>query len=59
MEKHSKRELAQRVAQLEELTWSLFRVLETYITFNDLEREAEDDEIGKSKSEIKILGERM
>ena len=28
--------LHQRVDQLEKLAWSLFRALETYITYNDL-----------------------
>jgi len=31
-------ELQQRIEQLEQLTWSLFRALETYITYNDLQK---------------------
>jgi len=30
-------DLSQRITQLEELAWRLFRTLETYITFSELE----------------------
>ena len=33
-------ELDQRVSQLEQLSWSLYRALETYITVRDLLEEA-------------------
>ncbi|MCL2587898.1 MAG: hypothetical protein FWD84_00635 [Oscillospiraceae bacterium] len=36
MEEGERGELHQRVDQLEKLAWSLFRALETYITYNDL-----------------------
>jgi len=44
MEKPSIEKLEERVSQLEHLAWSLFRALETYITFNDrpIEREERD-----------------
>ena len=34
MEHLSTEELSKRVAELERLAWSLFRSLETYVTFN-------------------------
>ena len=36
MEKQAMEDVEQRVKQLEQLTWSIFRALETYITYNDL-----------------------
>ena len=39
--------LEQRVEQLEELVWAVFRAMETYITVNDLLRDA----VGKRHSE--------
>ena len=43
MDKVALEELKQRVDQLEQLVWSLFRALETYITYNDLQKKKEDD----------------
>ena len=34
--------LYRRVCQLEQLAWSIFRVLETYVTFHELEAESSD-----------------
>ena len=44
MEKFDLKELNQRIEQLEKLAWSLFRALETYITYNDLHRKGKEDE---------------
>ena len=43
MEKLDLEKLEKRVEQLEQLTWSLFRALETYITFNDLQKKKEEE----------------
>ena len=45
MNKLSISELSQRITQLEQLAWSLFRALETYITFSE---PAEDGETHES-----------
>jgi len=37
-------ELNERVEELEQLVWSLFRALETYITVRDLRTELLDEE---------------
>ena len=37
-------ELDQRVSQLEQLSWSFYRALETYITVSDLLREEREEE---------------
>jgi len=42
MEKTELETLHRRVGQLEQLAWSIFRVLETYATFYELETEAGD-----------------
>ena len=44
MDKLALEELKQRVDQLEQLGWSLFRALETYITYNDLQKKREEDD---------------
>ena len=44
MEKSPQEEMNRRIAQLEQLAWSLFRALETYITYNDLQAKKEDEE---------------
>jgi len=41
MERSALEELQQRIAQMEQLTWSIFRALETYITFNELQGKRE------------------
>ena len=50
MEKLDQKELSQRITQLEELAWSLFRALETYITFNELEAKREACETEERES---------
>ena len=44
MEKLPLEEMNRRIAQLELLAWSLFRALETYITYNDLQTKKGDEE---------------
>jgi len=52
MKKVEIEELNQRVQQLEELAWGMYRVLETYITFNDLPRGKQpEEENGVEKDE--------
>jgi len=43
-------DLSQRVTQLEVLAWSLFRALETYITFSELEAQIERTETDERQS---------
>ena len=45
MEKIGLEELNQRINQLEKLAWGLFRVLETYITYNELPIERKKGEV--------------
>jgi len=44
MDKHNVEKLEHRVIELEKLIWSIFRTLETYITFNELPSEFGDCE---------------
>jgi len=54
MEKSTIEELEQRVGQLEHLAWSLFRTLETYITFSDRpsEKKRRHDDCFEQKANI-------
>lgn len=43
MEKALLKELEERVGQLEQLAWSLYRALETYVTVSDLRVDGKED----------------
>jgi len=44
MEKSALEEMNRRIVQLEKLAWSLFRAMETYVTYNDLPTKEREEE---------------
>jgi len=50
VEKETTEQLLWRVMQLEQLAWSVFRALETYITLNELQAGRGEGERGHSES---------
>ena len=52
MEKLNIEELDQRIYQLEQLAWSLFRALETYVTFSEFQGDRRGEETQDSQAEM-------
>ena len=50
VEKETTEELLQRIIQLEQLAWGIFRALETYITVNELQTGRGEGQSGHSES---------